>query len=197
MQRILIVVTAIAIVALAIWHPAPRAPAATATTAAVEPAPHRRVRSPAPVSAGLVYVVGAVLHPGLYPVVAGARIDDAVRAAGGLRGDADATAVNLAAHVSDGDEIAVPVLGQSPQGALNTKRTQRSRARSSKTHAIVNVNVASVPALASVPGIGATIAARIVAIREQDGMYTTFDELLDVAGMTASRLALAQPYLRL
>lgn len=196
MQRILIVVAVIALVALAIWHPAPRAPLASATPAAVDSAPHRHLRS-APTNAGLVYVVGAVVRPGLYHVAAGARIDDAVRAAGGLRADADPAGVNLAAHVSDGDQIAVPVLGQLMQPAPNTKRTQRSRARSGKTHAIVNVNSASAQALASVPGIGATIAARIVEIREQDGAYTTFDELLDVAGMTESRLARAQPYLRL
>ncbi|MGA8839702.1 MAG: helix-hairpin-helix domain-containing protein, partial [Candidatus Aquilonibacter sp.] len=144
-----------------------------------------------------VYVAGAVARPGLYRVASGARIDDAVRAAGGLRADADAVEVNLAAHVSDGDEIAVPVLGQPSQRALNTKRTTHSRTRSGKTRAIVDVNTAPAQALASVPGIGAAIAARIVEIREQDGTYTTFDELLDVAGMTESRLARAQPYLRL
>jgi competence protein ComEA len=145
----------------------------------------------------LVYVVGAVRHPGLYRVAAGARIDDAVRAAGGLGADADPAAVNLAAHTSDGDEIAVPLLGQLTQSALNTKRSRSAHARTSKSSGIVDVNSASAQALASVPGLGATIAARIVAIREQDGAFTTFDELLDVAGMTESRLARAQPYLRL
>jgi competence protein ComEA len=80
---------------------------------------------------------------------------------------------------------------------LNTKRSRSPRARAIKSAAIVDVNSASAQALASVPGLGAMIAARIVAIREQDGAFTTFDELLDVAGMTESRLARAQPYLRL
>jgi competence protein ComEA len=197
MQRIPIVVAVIALVALAIWHPAPRAPSVLATPAAVDSAPHRQARLPLPVGTALVYVAGGVARPGLYRVTSGARIDDAVRAAGGLRADADAVDVNLAAHVSDGDEIAVPVLGQPTQRALNTKRTAHSRARSGKTREIVDVNTASAAALASVPGIGAAIAARIVEIREQDGAYTTFDELLDVAGMTESRLARAQPWLRL
>jgi competence protein ComEA len=197
MQRILIVVAVIALVALAVWHPAPRAPSVSATPAVVDSAAHRHARLPASAATALVYVVGAVARPGLYPVASGARIDDAVRAAGGLRADADAVAVDLAAHVSDGDEIAVPALGQPMRSAPNTKRTTHSRTRSSKTRAIVDVNTASAQALASVPGIGAAIAARIVEIREQDGAYTSFDELLDVAGMTESRLARAQPYLRL
>jgi competence ComEA-like helix-hairpin-helix protein len=91
-----------------------------------------------------------------------------------------------------------PVLGRSKRHASNTKRTRkRRRSRPVKTHAIVNVNTASADELATVPGIGATIAARIVAIREQDGTYTTFDELLDVAGMSQSRLDRATPYLQL
>jgi len=154
--------------------------------------PHRRASPAAAVS--VVYVVGAVRRPGLYRIAEGARIDDAVRAAGGLRADADATGVNLAAHVSDGDEIIVPVLGEPSRAAV---RTKRSRSRSAKTHGIVDVNTAPASVLASVPGIGATIAARIIEIREQDGAFTTFDELLDVAGFTQSRLDRAQPYLRL
>ena len=197
MLRILVAVAILALIALAIWHPAPRAPLASATPSAAAPSRSPRVLATASFGTELVYVVGAVRHPGLYHLAAGARIDDAVREAGGLRADADPAAVNLAAHVSDGDEIAVPLLGQPMQHALNTKRSRSPRARAIKSAAIVDVNSASAQALASVPGLGAMIAARIVAIREQDGAFTTFDELLDVAGMTESRLARAQPYLRL
>ena len=70
--------------------------------------------------------------PGLYQIAAGARIDDAVRAAGGLRGDADPAGVNLAAHASDGDEIVVPVLGQSTRRAPAPSGRERSRARSAR-----------------------------------------------------------------
>ncbi len=52
----------------------------------------------------------------------------------------------------------------------------------------VNVNTADAASLALVPGIGATLAARIVAMRESEGQFDTLDELLDVAGMTPSRL---------
>jgi competence protein ComEA len=197
MLRILVAVAVLALVAVAIWHPAPRAPLASAAPSATAPSRYPHVRAPAPFAVVLVYVVGAVQHPGLYRIAAGARIDDAVRAAGGLRADADPAGVNLAAHASDGDEIAVPLLGQLLKHPLNTKRSRSSRGRAGKSAAIVDVNSASAEALASVPGIGTTIASRIVAIREQDGAFTTFDELLDVAGMTESRLARAQPYLRL
>ncbi len=203
MQRWIVVLgLLLPVVAFAVWH---RAPPAFTTSTVSEPIPSapprpeiRRARRPAAVEAALVYVVGAVARPGLYRVAADARVDDAVRAAGGLRANADPAGINLAARANDGDEIAVPLLGQPAQERLNTKRTRTPRSRSAKKiPAIVDINTASAQALASVPGIGAMIAARIVQVREEEGAFTTYDELLDVAGMTDSRLARAQPYLRL
>jgi len=195
MIRVLTVFAVLVLAALAIWHPAPRPAIAVEST----PSPRsqigrsvRRFNAAAPQAAAVVYVVGAVARPGLYRVVEGARIDDAVRAAGGMRADANPAGVNLAAHASDGDEILVPRLGDS---VPRSSRTRGARS-SAKTHAIVEVNDASAQMLASVPGIGATIAARIVEIRERDGAFTSLDELLDVAGMTPRRLDVAQRYLR-
>src|ERR1700685_4625740 len=136
------------VVAFAVWH---RAPPAFTTSMASEQVPSvpprsatRSARHPAPAGAALVYVVGAVARPGLYRVAADARAGDALRAAGGLRPDADPAGINLAAHVSDGDEIAVPLLGQPQQERLNTKRSRTPRSRSAKKiSAIVDVNTAS------------------------------------------------------
>ncbi|HUA08353.1 MAG TPA: ComEA family DNA-binding protein [Candidatus Acidoferrales bacterium] len=195
MLRIAVILAVIILVAFAIWHPAAHAPLTSEGLAT--PAPlsrlHRRAASAAAAHA-VVYVVGAVRRPGLYTLAEGARVDDAVRAAGGLRGDADPAAINLAARAEDGDEIVAPALGAPSETAASTKR---KRSRGTKTHGVVDVNTASAGELASVPGFGATIAQRIVEIREQDGAFTTFDELLDVAGLTQSRLDRAQPYLRL
>ena len=162
--------------------------------------PHGRRRPAAPLRLrvwSVVYVVGAVVRPGLYRIAASARNEDAVRAAGGFRPEADPAGVNLAAHASDGDEIVVPALGESSRAAATTKRTRTPRTHSAKSHAVVDVNTAPAAALATVPGIGTAVAARIVEIRERDGAFATFDELLDVAGMTQSRLDRAQPFLHL
>ncbi|HXF35483.1 MAG TPA: helix-hairpin-helix domain-containing protein, partial [Candidatus Acidoferrales bacterium] len=59
----------------------------------------------------------------------------------------------------------------------------------------LDVNSAALDELASVPGIGRALAARIVALRDADGAFSTLDELLDVSGMTQSRLERARPYL--
>jgi competence protein ComEA len=198
--RILAIVAVVVLVGLAIWHPAP-SPPLTPTTQAVSQPNWRRVSRhvvlPPRASETVVYVVGAVRYPGLYRVAADARIADAIRAAGGERDNADPAAVNLAAHTNDGDEIYVPVIGEATPPSTRGVRARSTRKRVPKTHAIVDVNTASADALASVPGIGATIAARIVEIREADGAFTTLDELLDVAGMTQSKLDRASAYLRM
>jgi competence protein ComEA len=198
MLRALVVLAVVGLIAVAIWHPAPR-PALTVGGALSASVPPHRLRRALPASTGgaIVYVVGAVVRPGLYRIPEGARVDDAVRAAGGLAPGADPSGVNLAAHAGDGDEIFVPLLGESSRSTSPAKRTRTPRARTTKTHTIVDVNTASAEALASVPGLGATVAARIVEIRERDGAFTTYDELLDVAGMTQSRLDRALPFLHL
>ena len=199
MLRVLIVLAVAALIALAVWHPAPRPPLSTSSAATSTPGAHRVRRAPSSPSTerATVYVVGAVSRPGLYQLGTDARVDDALRAAGGFTPGADPAGVNLAAHVTDGEEIFVPLLGETTRIASSVKRTRSPRMRTAKTHAIVDVNSASAQALASVPGIGATVAARIVEIRQRDGAFATLDELLDVAGMTQSRLDRALPFLHL
>ena len=199
MLRYFAILAAVVVAALAIWHPAPRPPmvAAAAAEPPIHPGKHAPARE-AP-SAALVYVVGAVAKPGLYRIAVSARADDAIRAAGGLRPNADPAGVNLAAHLADGDEVDVPAIGERPARKRSaTRKTQAVRGHHKAVPAqAIDVNAADANALASVPGIGAGIAARIVALREREGPYDSLDELLDVAGMSAARLQHAQPYLSL
>jgi competence protein ComEA len=162
---------------------------------------HQRPPAPNGASPAVVYVAGEVIRPGVYRISSAARVDDAVRAAGGLRGDADAVAVNLAARIEDGEEIAVPKVGETARRAFRAAGLRsgigRRRRRNVRQHGIVELNGASARELAGVPGIGAAIAARIVEIRATEGPFQTLDELLDVAGVTQSRLDRAAPYLRI
>ncbi len=191
---------ALAAAVVFIWHP-PGATAPVAATTATPGIAAHHGRAPGSAShrpsdmPAVVYVAGAVHRPGLYRLAAGARADDAVRSASGFRSDADTGAINLAAHVADGDEVYVAVLGAPTPRTVSARRLH---AKSNKSaNIVVDLNTATAEQLARVPGIGVTLAARVVDVRERDGAYTTFDELLDVAGMTASRLERAQPYLRI
>ena len=199
MTRILIIAAVLGLAALALWHPAPAPLVVTAPPvpgASTHPGHGKNGRGREPANAGspaMVFVAGAVKRPGLYRVRGGDRVGDAIRLAGGASGAADPWAVNLAAHVADGDEIFVPRAGEPPARAA----AKRGRSHAAPTPASdVDVNSADAPTLARVPGIGRAIAARIVELRERDGRYDSLDELLDAGGMTAARLERARPFLR-
>jgi competence protein ComEA len=142
----------------------------------------------------IVYVAGAVVHPGLYALAATARVDDAVRRAGGLRADANAEAVNLAEHISDGEEIRIVRTGDATPHPQRRRTARRIHATPGQN---VDVNTADAAALGSLPGIGATLAARIVQYRELNGPFASLDELADVAGMTQRRIDAISPFVTL
>ncbi len=156
---------------------------------------HRHSRRDAPGGELVVYVAGAVARPGLYHLHPGDRYAQAVASAGGLRASADAAGVDLAQRASDGEEIYVPVAGEAPRTRARESRTRRHRA-TPPPDGSVDVNAADAVELAAVPGIGRAVAARIVELREREGSFASLDELLDVAGMTQSRLERARSYLR-
>ena len=201
-QRYLIVAALLAVGAFALVHPA-RTPlveqAATPMPAPSDAAPrlHRRLGgASAPGDDVVVYVAGAVKRPGLYHLRPGDRNARAVALAGGFDARADAGAVNLAQRPGDGDEVYVPAAGETTAARPRSSHHSTRRRRASPPPASVDVNVADASQLAAVPGIGPAIAERIVELRRREGNFASLDELLDVAGMTSSRLDRARPFLR-
>jgi competence protein ComEA len=202
--RYALVAAVLGVALFALWHPA-RRPAIDAV-AAPTPEPgfvasdragtHRRgVRLSAGDQELVVYVAGAVKRPGLYHLRPGERDGDAVALAGGPTAAAEPGGVNLAQRAADGDEVYVPVIGETHQPRSSQRRSRR-HAASPPPESSINVNEAGAAELGAVPGIGRAIAARIIALRDREGNFTSLDELLDVAGMTQSRLDRARPYLR-
>ena len=199
MKRLLVIGCAALAGFLALHRP-PSAPAVLTAAAAPSAPPSQHSRkwhpSASAAPASIVYVVGAVARPGLYRVPANARIDDAVRRAGGLRADADHAGVNLAPRVTDGEEIDVLRTGETRAPA--SRRTKRKKTSHTAVSALfagrLDLNAAGEAALANIPGIGATLAARIVAYRRLNGPFQSLDELADVAGMTQRRIDAVAAY---
>jgi competence protein ComEA len=125
----------------------------------------------------VVSVVGLVARPGLVTLPTGSRIADAVEAAGGLLPEADAASINLAALVSDGEQIAVGVPGAAAGPAPGAGPA------AGVTGARINLNAASAGELDGLPGIGPVLAERIVAYRTAQGPFTSVDQLDDVPGI--------------
>jgi competence protein ComEA len=143
--------------------------------AARRPAPPIRIID-APRSSGLVVQVdGAVARAGVYPLSAGARVADALAAAGGAGPDADLSALNRARPVRDGERISVPhrSADEAPIGAPG----------SFGNGAVLDLNAATASDLEALPGIGPVLARRIIEHRTQRGAFRRLDDLLQVKGV--------------
>lgn len=144
----------------------------------------------APADGGLlVHVVGAVAEPGLVTVPDGARVADALQAAGGVTGKADLTALNLARTVVDGEQLYVPEPGETVAGAgAPAAGGQIAPGSAPAAGGAVDINTADAVALEALPGVGPSIAQAIVEWREANGPFASVDELEDVPGIGPATL---------
>jgi competence protein ComEA len=158
------------------------------------PAP---VAAPSPVPTAspatrlFVHVAGAVRSPGVYEFATGARVIDAVRAAGGAGPGADLNAVNLARPVADGERVYIPRRGEAPPpetGAGGSDATAPS------AQAKVNLNTATEAQLEDLPGIGPVLAQRIIEYRTQHGPFRSVRDLLKVEGIGEKKFATIEPH---
>ena len=124
----------------------------------------------------VVHVCGAVVSPGVYELPAGSRIVDAVDMAGGLREDAEDTYVNLADTPSDGEQIFIPTYEEA-------KLLKQSSPENGVSGGKVNINTADKALLCSLPGIGDTRAADIIAYRREHGGFATVEDIMHVSGI--------------
>lgn len=138
-----------------------------------------------------VHVAGAVHKPGLYELSSGARVADAVAAAGGALRKADVDVVNLAQVVTDGMKIAVPRKGEGVAGPAAASSS------STESSALVSINSAGLAELETLPGVGPVTAEAIMAHREEIGVFTSLEELLDVSGIGPATFAEIRPHVSL
>jgi competence protein ComEA len=129
----------------------------------------------------------------LVTLPSGARVADAVEAAGGLLPEAETASLNLAAVVVDGEQVAVGVPGAAPGAAPGAvPGADGTGAASPGPGGLVDLNTATLAQLDGLPGIGPVLAERIVAYRTAQGPFTSVDQLDDVPGIgptTAAELA--------
>lgn len=122
----------------------------------------------------VVHVAGAVERPGVYRMPAGARVDDAVRRAGGATPRAELEAVNLAARLADGQQVVVPERVPGGAGAA---------AAAAGEDGPISLGTATVEQLETIEGIGPVTAAAIVEYRDQHGGLASVDQLDQVSGI--------------
>ena len=178
--------------------------------------------TPSPVASApasvAVYVCGAVRKAGVYMLGSGAREVDAITKAGGATANADLEQLNLAQPLSDGMKIDVPLKGQiiaqesydsagttldsapaSGSAAHRAGRHHASRGGSHKLHEgqTIDINTATEAELTQLPGVGPSLAGRIVEYRQSNGPFQTPDDLQNVSGIGPSKFAKMEPFIRI
>jgi competence protein ComEA len=150
---------------------------------------------PAPTKAPVaVHVIGAVPRPGLYEFAEGARVQDAIDAAGGLLAEANVDALNLAQLLEDGQQLSIPYKdgsapvaesGGQPNLPLSTEVPTKNNDLNVE---LVNINTATLEELIALPSIGPTTAQKIIDYRTEHGPFSTIDDLDNVSGIGPSTL---------
>lgn len=166
---------------------APAAPAATPGTSGTA----------GPEQSIVVDVVGKVRRPGIAVLPVGARVVDAVEAAGGVRRGVDPATVNMARLLTDGEQVVVggPAGGSATGGAGAARAPGQGMVAPSD--GLVNLNTADQAALETLPGVGPVTAAAILEWRTEHGAFTSVDELLEVSGIGDATLAEIAPHVTL
>jgi competence protein ComEA len=161
---------------------------AASTTGASVVRPGSAAGAPAKV---VVDVTGKVRHPGIVVLHQGARVVDALRAAGGARPGVALAGLNLARVLTDGEQVVVGT----PVAAVPAGATSSSGPTGGPpVTGLVNINTADETTLESLPEVGPVTAQAIIAWRTQHGGYTSVDQLLDVDGIGDATLAKLTPY---
>lgn len=139
-----------------------------------------------PLAAGVVVLVdveGQVHKPGLVTLPAGARIAQALAAAGGVLPGTDTTALDLAQKVTDGQQLRVGLL---PAAGASDGQPGQTGAGGSSGSTLIDLNTATAEQLDTLPHIGPSTAAKIIAWRKQHGPFTSVSQLQQVSGIGPS-----------
>ena len=142
----------------------------------------------------IVHVTGAVKNPGIVKLKEGSRIEDAIEAAGGLTENADISDVNLAYILEDGIKLRIP--STSDETITNTdilienngeNIIEETNTSTNNSNGSININKATEAELDTLPGIGPSLASKIVEYREQNGKFSTIEDIKNVTGIGESK----------
>jgi len=139
----------------------------------------------------LVHISGSVVNPGVISLEEGSRIIDAINNAGGLTSEADITKINLAYILEDAQKIYIPskkdeenvsyiIQGSGETGIINDSGKLEGK---KEEKLMVNINMANKEELEKLPGIGSSIATRIVEYRKENGKFGTIEDIKNVSGI--------------
>ncbi|MDT4944677.1 MAG: competence protein ComEA, partial [Pseudonocardiales bacterium] len=167
-------------------------PSAVSAPSGTSAAPLGAPSSSPSAAAVVVDVAGRVRHPGVYRLPAGSRVNDALRAAGGALSGVQLSTLNLAAKLTDGQQIAVGLPGTASAGGAPPGVAGGGFGSAGAPVAPsgpVNLNTASLEQLDALPGVGPVLAQHILDWRAAHGQFSSVDQLKDVSGIGPAKFA--------
>ncbi len=168
-----------------------------ASTPAAVAAPGQEARlsldGPGRGNGSLVHVAGAVHRPGVYRLDAGGRVKDAVARAGGATAKGDPNAINLAAKVTDGQQVVVPRRAASGPATAGAAAAPGATVAPGTAAPPVNLNTATAEQLDTLDGVGPATATKILEWRQAHGGFRSVEDLTQVPGIGPKKLAALKP----
>lgn len=140
-----------------------------------------------------IYITGEVVSPGVYELEENSRVEDAIHAAGGLTEKAVLTNVNLAYVLEDADKIYIPNSNDDEDTGIIS--SEISSSTPSNKNQKININKANAQDLESVPGIGPSTAEKIVTYRNENGKFSSIDDLKNVTGIGEKKFESIKDYI--
>lgn len=139
----------------------------------------------------IIHITGSVKNPGIVKLKEESRIEDAIEAAGGLTENADITKVNLAYVVEDGTKIKIPSASEEDIGdedIIDSKSgdniiIEENAVPSNNSTQTININKATEKEFETLPGIGPSLASKIIEYRNQNGKFESIEDIKNVNGI--------------
>lgn len=139
----------------------------------------------------IIHITGSVKNPGIVKLKEGSRIEDAIESAGGLTENADITKVNLAYVVEDGIKIKIPSSSEEDIGdedIIDSKSgdniiIEENTVPSNNSTQTININKATEKEFETLPGIGPSLASKIIEYRNQNGKFESIEDIKNVNGI--------------
>lgn len=143
----------------------------------------------------IVHVTGQVIKQGIVKLKEGARVVDAIEAAGGATKEANLDKINLAYLLEDGMKLYVPSINDKEEEEYTTSGTTNGQTNNSKKVLKVNINTATSEELQKLPGIGEAMASKIITYRKENGKFSKVEDLKNVSGIGEAKFNNIKSYI--
>ena len=142
-----------------------------------------------------VYITGEINLPGVKELELGARLEDLINVAGGLTKEADIKKVNLAYQLEDGQKIYIPNINDETDEIITTENGEGIIENLEESSEVVNINKADIEDLLKLPGVGESLAQRIINYREENGKFKNIEDLKNVSGIGEKKFESLKEYI--